>query len=152
MFSVSRIVGSVAVVGFTAVVAMPPAQAAGLVGYTDPLCTAFYTDPLSPPPAQVLKCAKLVCGISTNISYLQQPNTAIQMTVSCTNQPPGITFKWVKSPQSPAACPAPPVPADTTNAITVSSPVAQTCWYEAVVTDTAVPPNTGWARYGLKWQ
>ncbi len=156
MFSVPRFIGGLAAAGLSAIVAMPTAQAASTVGYQDPLCTAFYTDPLSAAPAQTLKCAKLVCGVTTDVSYLQPVNGAVHVTVNCTNPvtPTVLTYKWVVSPQSPVGCAAtlPGPPADTAQTVTVSSTMAQTCWYEAIATDGANPPNTGWLRYGVKWQ
>ena len=152
MFSFPRFLGGLAAAGLTAIVAMPTAEAASTVGYQDPLCISFYTDPLSPRPAQVLKCAKLVCGIATVGSYIQPSGTAITMTVSCTNPPPALTYRWVRSAASPASCPVPQAPTDTTSQIVVQSASPQTCWYEAIVTDGATPANNGWSRYGLKWQ
>lgn len=152
MFSVPRFIGGLAAASLMAIAAMPPAQAAGNVGYADSLCTAFYTDPFAPPPNQVLKCAKLVCSVTTDVSFFQPLGSPIRMTVSCRNSPAVLTFKWVKSPQSPATCPSPTSPADATSSIAIVSNVGQTCWYEAIATDGANPQNTGWTRYGLKWQ
>lgn len=153
MFSVPRFIGGLAAAGLTAIVAMPSAHAVGNVGYSDQMCQAFYADPNSPPPTQVLRCAKLLCTVSTNVSYIQPVGTPVTMTVTCVNPPPGLTYRWVKSAQNGSTCPpVPAAPADAANNITVASNAAQVCWYEAIATDTANPPNTGWVRYGLKWQ
>ncbi len=149
MFSVPRFIGGLAAAGLSALAAMPTAQAAGNVAYTDSLCTAYYTDPLSPPPTQVLKCARMVCSITGVGSYITTVGQQHILTVACQN-PPAASYKWVLSPQSPAGCP-PPGPSDTGITIQIVSNTPRVCWYEAITHD-ANNANTGWVRYGVVWQ
>jgi hypothetical protein len=148
MFSIPRFIGGLAVAGLSALVATPTAQAAGSLGYTDSLCNAYYADPPGA-PVQTLRCAKLLCVITTDVAYFQPVNTPIRLTASCVNPPPTLTFKWALSAQSPKTCPSLPAPpGDTATDVTVASPTPQTCWYEVVATHGA---DTGWMRYGVKW-
>jgi hypothetical protein len=147
MFSVPRLIGGLAAASLLVVAAMPTAHAAGNVGYTDQLCTAFYADPLSPPPNQVMKCARMSCGITVDGSYVRPVGNTITLVVTCQN-PVAATYKWVLSPRSDAGCPTPQP--DTLNNIQVVSSAPRTCFYEAVAGDGN--SNTGWVRYGVIWQ
>jgi hypothetical protein len=112
------------------------------------MCTSLFLDPPIG-PAQTLKCARMQCSITTDVSWVQPVGSPVTMLVTCRN-PGATTFKWYLSAWSDAGCPAPQAPADTTNNITVVSSGSRTCRYEVVTGDGA--SNTGWVLYGLRWQ
>jgi hypothetical protein len=147
MFSVPRFLGGLAAAGLSAVALTSPAHAAGTVGYTDNMCTAFYADPSSPPPNQVMKCARMACSVMPDGSYARPVGNTITLLVTCQN-PPAATYKWVLSPRSDPNCPRPAV--DTANNIQVVSATPITCYYEVVAGDGN--SQTGWVRYGVIWQ
>jgi hypothetical protein len=146
MFSVSRFLGGLAVVGLSAFGAMPTAQAAGSVGYTDNLCTSFFVDQAT----NTLKCAKMACAVTPAPAYSVTTNTQVTLTASCQN-PIAATYLWTVSPRSDPGCTVPAAQA-TTFGIQVISSTPRTCYYEVIMTDGAQPtPNMGWVRYGVVW-
>ena len=147
MFSVPRFIGGLAAAGLSAIAAMPTAHALGNVGYTDQLCNAFYADPSSPPPNQVMKCARMSCSITPDGSYVRPVGSTFTLLVTCQN-PSATTYKWVVSPKSDAGCPMPQL--DTANNIQVTSNTPHLCYYEAITGDGN--SNNGWTRFGIVWQ